>query len=72
MIKFETPKSETPSAKEIADLDTNECAGVLNVKPGTMRRSYCVNGHYLGLKPKKLPNGHLRWSGKQAKALVEV
>lgn len=31
------------------------------VKPETVRRSYCVKNHYMGIKPKKLPNGRLLW-----------
>lgn len=42
-------------------LNTKEYATLTRVDPQTIRRSYCVNGHYLGLKPFKLPNGRLLW-----------
>lgn len=34
-------------------------ASALGVKPQTLHRSLCVNGHYLGLVPERLPNGRL-------------
>lgn len=42
-------------------LDTAEAAAVLRVKPQTLRRALCLNGHYMGLVPCKLPNGRLLW-----------
>lgn len=42
-------------------LPTTEIASSLGVKPSTMSRGLCVNGHYLGMKPRKLPNGRLLW-----------
>ncbi len=72
MIDLAKTKSRTTDAGEVADLDTNEFAQILGVRPGTVRRSLCVNGHYMGIRPKTLPNGHHRWSGRKAHALVEV
>ena len=40
---------------------TKEFAESLGVKPETARRSLCVAGHYLGIRPVKLPNGRLLW-----------
>ncbi|BBO69091.1 hypothetical protein DSCA_30210 [Desulfosarcina alkanivorans] len=48
---------------------TGPFAKSLGVKPATARRSYCVNGQYLGIVPKKLPNGRLLWS---TEALAKV
>jgi len=42
-------------------LNSKEFAALVRVEAQTIRRSYCVNGHYLGLKPIKLPNGRLLW-----------
>jgi hypothetical protein len=42
-------------------LSTNELAQYCRVKPDTIRRSLCVNGHYLGMVPQKPPNGRLLW-----------
>ncbi len=52
-------------------ITTEELAGKLGVKPGTVRRGYCLDGHYLGLKPIKLPNRRLLWSADKAKKLLE-
>lgn len=42
-------------------LSTEELCQKLKVKPGTARRALCANGHYMGIKPIKLPNGRLLW-----------
>lgn len=43
-------------------LTTEEFVEPLKVKPSTARRGFCVRGHYMGVIPKKLPNGRLLWS----------
>lgn len=43
-------------------LTTIKFAEQLLVKPETVRRSLCQNGHYMGIRPVKLPNGRLAWS----------
>ena len=50
---------------------TKEVAQAFNVQGATVRRSVCVNGHYLGLRPVKLPNGRLGWSSEELQRLVE-
>ena len=47
-------------------LNTKELGAFFRVVPDTIRRAYCVNGHYLGLKPSKLPNKRLLWSRAEA------
>ena len=42
-------------------LTTKELANILKVAHATPRTVYCMKGHYLGLKPNKLPNGRLAW-----------
>lgn len=42
-------------------LTTEQLAAFLGVKPGTVRRAYCIQGHYLGLIPRKLQNRRLAW-----------
>ena len=42
-------------------LTTNELARTLGVQGATVRRGFCVNGHYMGLRPVKLPNNRLLW-----------
>jgi hypothetical protein len=44
-------------------ITTEQVARLLGVTPGTVRRGLCVNGHYLGLRPVKLPNRRLLWPG---------
>lgn len=51
-------------------LSTEELAAALKVRPQTVRAGLCTNGHYMGLKPTKLPNGRLLWDGTAAEALI--
>ena len=44
------------------NLNTKELADLCKVKPGTVRRSLCVNGHFMGLIPIKLASGRLVWA----------
>jgi len=52
--------------------DTKELAALLKVEPSTIRRGYCVNGHYFSLKPIKLPNRRLLWPADQAQKFLEA
>lgn len=52
-------------------LDTSEAANLLRVRPQTLRRALCIDGHYLGLKPTKLPSGRLLWDSADLEALIE-
>ncbi len=51
-------------------LDTLEAAERLRIKPQTIRRSLCLSGHYLGLRPTKLANGRLLWDAAEVEALT--
>ena len=51
-------------------LDTAEAAAVLRVKPQTLRRALCLKGHYMGLRPSKLPNGRLLWDAAELDQLA--
>lgn len=42
-------------------ISTHALALKLGVEAQTIRAGYCRKGHYLGLIPVVLPNGHLRW-----------
>ncbi len=53
-------------------LSTNEFADELGVKPHTVHRSHCEKGHYLGIKPIKLPNGRLLWLTAKIDKLLEA
>lgn len=50
-----------PSARPAAKITTEETAGLLRVVPQTIRAGFCRNGHYMGLVPRKMPNGKLLW-----------
>jgi hypothetical protein len=42
-------------------LSTAEVSQILKIKGNTIRRAYCLSGHYMNVKPRKLPNGRLLW-----------
>ena len=42
-------------------LKTEDFAHRFGVKSASVRRRFCIKGHYFGLKPIKLPNGRLLW-----------
>lgn len=57
------------------DLGTSELAALLksrglSVKPASIRRAHCVKGEYLGIIPRKLPNGRLIWPGDVVRRLL--
>ena len=47
-------------------LSTNELANLYRIKPDSIRRSLCVNGHWLGMRPLKAENGRLLWSADES------
>jgi len=49
---------------------TEEFAGKVRVKSNSVRRGYCVDGHYMGIKPVKLPNGRLLWPAAEVNKLT--
>lgn len=51
-------------------LSTEEFAKILRLRPQTIRAGLCRNGHYLSLKPSKLPNGRLLWDAAEIEALT--
>ena len=51
-------------------LSTEQAAAALHIKPQTLRRALCLQGHYYGLKPVKLPNGRLRWDSTELDRLT--
>jgi len=42
-------------------LSTEELAALGKVRPQSIRASLCRHGHWLGLRPTKLPNRRLLW-----------
>lgn len=51
-------------------INTRELAHLLRVQEQTIRNAYCRDGHYLNLRPTKLPNRLLLWPAEQAQALA--
>lgn len=51
-------------------LTTDELAFALRVFPQTIRAGLCRNGHYLGLRPTKLPSGRLLWDVAEVERLL--
>ena len=42
-------------------LTTEELAALLRLKPDSLRAALYRDGHYFGLRPRKMPNGRLLW-----------
>ncbi len=59
-----------PTARQGAKLSTEATAARFWVEPQTLRASLCRNGHYLGLRPVKLPNGRLLWDAAEVERLT--
>lgn len=51
-------------------ISTSKLAAALDVTDQTVRAGYCNNGHYLGMRPVKLPNGRLRWDSAELGRLL--
>lgn len=66
MVKNTTTASTRPTAK----ITTEEMAGQLRIVPQTARAGLCRNGHYLGMRPVKLPNGKLLWDAAAVERLT--
>ena len=52
-------------------LSTREFAELVRVESQTIRRGYCVNGHYLNIRPIKLPNRRLLWAREEVMSVIE-
>lgn len=51
-------------------VSTWEIAAIFGVRAQTVRRALCVDGHYLGIQPIKLPNRKLLWPLSEIKKLI--
>ena len=51
-------------------LSTEEAAGLLKVKPQTLRAGLCRDGHYLGARPVKSANRFLLWNAADIERLA--
>ena len=59
-----------PSARIGAKFTTEEAAATLRVAPQTPRASLCRLGHWMGMRPVKLPNGRLLWDAAEVQRLA--
>jgi hypothetical protein len=57
---------------EKRDFTTKELARVTGHKCPSVHRAYCVHGSFLGLKPRKLPNGRLLWPRAEVERILEA
>lgn len=51
-------------------ITTEQLAALLGLKPGSIRSALCRDGHYFGLRPRKLPNGRLIWPADATERLT--
>ena len=55
---------------DVKNITTAKLAELLGCKPDTVRRSLCTKGHYLGIRPVKLPNNRLMWPLKDVAQIL--
>lgn len=60
----------TPRTRPAGKLSTEHAAERLAVRPQTLVAGLCRSGHYLGLRPIKLPNGRLLWDATEIARLT--
>ncbi len=60
----------TDYASILRTLSTEQAAAALHVKPQTLRAALSRDGHYMGLRPSKLPNRFLLWDASAIDALL--
>ena len=53
-----------------AKISTEEAAKILCVNQQTPRASLCRLGHWMGMRPVKLPNGRLLWDAAEVERLA--
>lgn len=51
-------------------ISTSKATDTLGAKPQTARASLCLRGHWLGMRPVKLPNGRLLWDADEVERLA--
>ena len=51
-------------------ISTEELAALLRLKPQSLRAALCRDGHYFGLRPRKMPNGRLLWPADAVERLT--
>ena len=61
-------RSDAPLAART--YSTEQAAAALHVRPQTLRAAICRDGHYAGVRPRKLPSRFLAWPAEQIDALT--
>ena len=51
---------------------TEEFGKLVKSRPETIRRGFCVDGHYMGVRPIKLPNRRLIWPSEPVEKLLQM
>ena len=69
---YERLKAQIPRTLDHGEYSRRlrQTAAVLKVKPQTLRAALCRDGHYMGLRPSKLPNRFLLWDASSVEALL--
>lgn len=62
--------NQIATASTGAKLTTKEAATKLRAAPKTPLVSLCRLGHWLGMRPVKLPNGRLLWDAAEVERLA--
>lgn len=68
--KFLTDVATKRQVEITNKISTEELAAALRVVPQTVRAGLCRKGHYLGLRPVKLPNAKLLWDVREVARLL--
>lgn len=65
-----SPPPPAQSYRTGAKITTEEAAATLRVASQTPRASLCRLGHWMGMRPVKLPNGRLLWDAAEVERLA--
>lgn len=57
-------------SQAVTGYSTDETAAFFKVKPQTVRAGLCRDGHYMGMRPLKLPNRLLLWPADAVERLA--
>lgn len=66
-VTVELPMKTTSA---VTHYPTEIAAAMLGAAPQTPRASLCRRGHWLGMRPTKLPNGRLLWPVAEIERLL--
>lgn len=64
------PTPRTDYASILRNYSTDEAASLLKIRPQTLRAALCRDGHYAGVRPRKLPSRFLAWPADEIDRLL--